>query len=235
MRPLALLAASIPLALGCAQQSLQRPADVATDQPLKVTLHNPTGAGLTYSLSEPAYVAVFAISRTGGVGLVYPTREDQALAASLAGANQLRVGSRATVSMYNVDRTLEERGILASADAYYIIASKRPLNGMAEMVRSPGALGTFADQFRAASLSSAGEEIGFALTRGSPDDEWAEDTYFGSRRPFQSLTAMQRTFPGYCAAKGVYSVRMTSTAQCEKRPGAKTAARNSATPPKPNN
>ena len=90
------------------------------------------------------------------------------------------------------------------------------------------------DQFRAVTLS-AGDEIGFALTRGLSDDEWAEDTFFGSRRPFQSLTAMQRAFPHHCAAKGVYSVRMTSTAQCERRPGANTAARNSATPPKPNN
>ena len=163
---------------------------------------------------------------------MYPTREDQALAASLAGANQLRVGSRATVSMYNVDRTLEERGILAAADAYYIIASKRPLQGMVEMIRTPRALGTFVDQFRAASLS-AGDEIGFALTRGLSDHEWAEDTYYGSRLPFQSLRAMQRTFPLHCPAKGVYSVRMTSTAQSE-RPRGSTPARNSASVPKPN-
>lgn len=232
MRPFTLLAASLPFALGCAQQSLQRPSDVPTDQPLQVTLHNPTGGGLTYSLSEPAYVAVFAISRTGGVGLVYPTREDQALVANPAGANQLRVGSRATVSLYNIDRTREERGILAAADAYYIIASKRPLQGMAEMIRSPRALGTFVDQFRAASVST-GDEIGYALTRGLSDDDWAEDTFFGSRLPFQSLSAMQRSFPLHCPAKGVYSVRMTSTAQCE-RPRGSTSARNSASVPKPN-
>lgn len=217
MRPLALLAVAIPFALGCAQQSRTRSADVAADQPLQVQLQRPTGGGLTYSLSEPAYVAIFSISRTGGVGLVYPTFESQVHLASHAGINQLAVDGRARASLYNIDRRSEQRGILATADAYYIIASKRPLILVGEMIGSPRVLGTFLDQFRATSLSSAGEAIGAALAEGLPDAEWAEDTYFGSRLPFQSLAAMQNAFMQNCPAKGVASVPMTSTGSCEVR------------------
>lgn len=216
MRKLALLAASIPLVLGCAQQSLQRPADVPTDQSLQVRLQNPTGGGLTYSLSEPAYVAIFAISRRGGVGLVHPTLESQVHIASRAGTNQLTVDGRARASIYSGDRSVEQSGILAPADAYYIIASKHPLLAIGGMIRSPRLLGTFLDQFRATSLSSVGEEIGGVLAEGLPDGEWAGNTYFGSRLPFQAITARRSAFLVHCPPIGTNSVPMTSTGQCEK-------------------
>lgn len=216
MRRLALLAASIPFALGCAQQSTRRPADVPTDQPLQVRLQNPTGGGLTYSLSEPAYVAIFAISRTGGVGLVHPTLESQVHLASRAGANQLTIDGRARASIYNVDRSVVQSGVLAPANAYYIIASKHPLLAVGEMIRSPRVLGTFLDQFRATSLSSAGDEIGAALAEGLPDGDWAGDTYFGSGLPFQSIAARRNAFLVHCPPIGTNSVPMTSTGQCER-------------------
>jgi hypothetical protein len=219
MRRIALLAASIPFALGCAQQSTQRPAAVTADQPLQVQLQRPIGGGLTYSLSEPAYVAIFAISRSGGVGLVHPTFVSQVHLASRAGTNQLTVDGRARASIYNVDRSVEQSGILAPADAYYIIASKLPLLAVAEMIRSPRVLGTFVDQFRAAGLSSAGEAIGAALTEGLFDGEWAEDTYYGSRLPFQSIAARRNAFLVHCPPIGTNSVPMTSTGQCERTGG----------------
>ena len=214
MRRLALLAVAVPFALGCAQQSRTNAPDVATDQALQVHLHRPIGGGLIYSLSEPAHVAIFAISRTGGAGLVYPTLESQVHVPSAAGAHQLPVAGQGRASLYNVDRSAEQRGLLATADAYYIIASKLPLVGLAEMIQSPRMLGAFLDQFRASTLSSAGEEIGFALTRGMRDDEWAEDTDFGSRLPFQSLVTNKGVMQ-YCPSAGVASVAMTSTASCE--------------------
>ena len=61
MRPLAFLAAAIPLALGCAQQSRTGAADLAPDQGLEVQLTRPAGGGLIYSLNEPAYVAIFEV------------------------------------------------------------------------------------------------------------------------------------------------------------------------------
>ena len=213
MRPLIFLAAAIPLALGCAQQSRTRTADVAPDDGLQVQLVRPAGGGIIYSLSEPAYVAIFAISRTGGVGLVYPTLESQAYVASPAGPFQLPVPGQGNASLYNVDRRAEQRGILATADAYYIIASTSPLHRLAEMIQSPRLLGTFLEQFRATTISSAGEAIGLALTAGLPDSEWAEATYFGSRLPFGSIA--QKGVMQYCPSSGVASVPMTSTAQCE--------------------
>lgn len=212
MRPLILVAA-IPLALGCAQQSRTRAADLAPDDGLQVQLVRPVGGGMIYSLSEPAYVAIFAISRTGGVGLVYPTNESQARLANPAGPLQLRVPGQGQASLYNVDRRAEQRGILATADAYYVIASTQPLHRLAEMIQSPRLLGAFLDQFRASTLSSAGEAIGVALTAGLPDSEWAEATYFGSRLPFGSIA--QTGVMQYCPSSGVASVPMTSTAQCE--------------------
>ena len=215
MRPLILVAA-IPFALGCAQQSRTGTADLAPDGGLQVQLVRPVGGGIIYSLSEPAYVAIFAISRTGGVGLVYPTLESQARLASPAGPFQLPVEGQGRASIYNVDRRAEQRGILATADAYYIIASTQPLHRLAAMIQSPRLLGTFLDQFRGATISSAGEAIGVALTAGLPDSEWAEATYFGSRLPFESIT--QKGVMQYCpSGGGVASVAMTSTAQCEVR------------------
>lgn len=214
MRPLALLAAAIPFALGCAQQSRMSPAEVSPNQGLQVQLHRPIGGGLIYSLSEPAYVAIFALSRTGGVGLVYPTLGSEVHLASPAGPHQLPVPGQARASLYNVDRRAEQRGILATADAYYVIASRSPLLAVAEMIKSPRALGTFVDRFRGTTLSSAGEEIGYSLTKGLPDGEWAEDTYFGSRLPFQSLVTKPAVMQ-HCPSSGVASVAMTSTATCE--------------------
>src|SRR5687767_13402807 len=117
MRPLTLLAAAIPLALGCAQQSRTLPANVATDQGLQVHLQRPTGGGLTYALTEPAYVAIFAIARTGGVSLLYPTLESDVHLASRAGANQLTLSGLTTASQYRLDRRVEERGIFSIDEA----------------------------------------------------------------------------------------------------------------------
>ena len=75
MRPILLLAA-IPLALACAApiavQTAAAPADTPSDAPLTVKLHEPANGVFQYSLSEPAYVAIFAVTRGYGSRLVYP-------------------------------------------------------------------------------------------------------------------------------------------------------------------
>src|SRR5687767_3935458 len=126
MRPSVLLAA-IPLALGCAQQSALRAPTLPTDQPLQVRLHQPTAGALNYTLSEPGYVAIFAVTRGHGISLLYPYYGSQADHRSHAGLNQETVHGGSAGWGYTAGGRNDHRALFGYADAYYVIASKYPL------------------------------------------------------------------------------------------------------------
>ncbi|CAN5719407.1 hypothetical protein BH23GEM1_BH23GEM1_04450 [soil metagenome] len=156
MRPLAILAAALPLAFGCAQQSAVPHSALPNDRPLKVQLF-PVSAdrqSLDYVLSEPAYVAIFAVTRAQGISLVFPYSLAQVDRPSRRGINQ--VARRAGGSIY------------------YIIASRYPLP-VEGILQSKSLLRQLVgeDAFRGATLSDTWNALNTIMVPELPDEAWA--------------------------------------------------------------
>lgn len=198
MRRLTLLAV-IPFALGCAQQSALRAPTPLTDEPLKVRLYAPTGGPLSYNLSEPAYVAIFAVTRGHGISLLYPYSASQAGHRSHAGLNREAVYAGSTGWGFAGGARFGHRPLFGQADAYFVIASKYPLPVEA-MIQSPYLLRGLGgvDRFRASSLSEAWGALEAILVEGLPDEAWASDVYLNWRDPFAMAYLEPRPFLEYC-------------------------------------
>ena len=199
MRPSVLLAA-IPFAFGCAQQSALRAPTLPTDQPLTVRLHQPTAGALNYTLSEPGYVAIFAVTRGHGISLLFPYYDSQADHRSHAGLNQETVHGGTAGWGYTAGGRNEHRALFGYADAYYVIASKYPLP-VEGMMGSPYVLRSLigADVFRATSFSETWDALESILVDGMPEGSWSSDVYLNWRDPFLSFAAWQAPQSlGYC-------------------------------------
>lgn len=199
MRHLVFLAA-IPLTLGCAQQSSLRAPYLPTNEPLEVRLHQPTAGALNYTLSEPGYVAIFAVTRGHGISLLYPYYQSQVEYRSRGGLNQETVHGGSAGWGYAAGGRYEHRALFGHADAYYVIASKYPLP-VEGMLQSPYLLRSLvgADVFRATSLTRVGDALEDILVAGLPDDSWSSDIYLNWRDPFMSLVTSQFAPAfGYC-------------------------------------
>jgi hypothetical protein len=199
VRPFFLLAA-IPFALGCAQQSAMRVPALPTDEPLHVRLFRPAGGALNYELSEPAYVAIFAIHRGEGISMIYPHFRSQIDSRSKAGFNQQFIHRLNTSRAYSASAGYEARVLLfGPADAYYVIASKYPLP-LEGILGSPWALRSLvgADLFRATDLRDTWYALEELLVEGLPDDAWASDVYLNWRYPLGASAFGPRPLPQYC-------------------------------------
>jgi hypothetical protein len=156
MRPLAILAAALPLALGCAQQSVTDRSTLPQDESLRVQLF-PLSAdrmSLDYTLSEPAYVAIFAVTRGQGISLVYPYTPAQVDRPSRRGIN-----------------TVPRR---AGGSVYYIIASRYPLP-VEGVLQSKSLLRQLVgeDAFRGAKLAETWSALNNIMVPELPDDAWS--------------------------------------------------------------
>lgn len=215
MRPFFLLAA-IPFALGCAQQSAMRVPTLPTDEPLHVRLFAPTGGALNYELSEPAYVAIFAVRRGDGISMIYPHFRSQADFRSKAGFNQEFVHRVNTSWAYSVSAGYDSRILLGRADAYFVIASKYPLP-VEGILESPWALRRLvgADLFRATDLNDAWYALEELLVEGLPDDAWASDVYLNWRDPFPTFATEPWRFLQYCGdGRGYMALSLLDTSRC---------------------
>ena len=205
MRQLVFLAA-VPLAFGCAQQSSLRAPALPTNEPLEVRLHQPTAGALTFTLSEPGYVAIFAVTKGHGISLLYPYYQSQVELQRHAGLNQETVhggsGGFASAGRY------EHRSLFGHADAYYVVASKYPLP-VEGMLQSPYLLRSLigADAFRATNLTDVGDALEAILVAEMPAGSWSSDLYLNWRDPFMSLAAWQPpSVYGYCSgARSFYA------------------------------
>jgi hypothetical protein len=181
MRPLVILAAALPLALGCAQQSATQRASLPEDGSLRVQLF-PLSAdrtSLDFILSEPAYVAVFAVTRGHGISLVYPNSPAQIDRPRRRGINQ-------------VPRR-------AGGSVYYIIASRYPLPVEAIMQSKPllrRLVGE--DAFRGAKLADTWHALNTIMVPELPDEAWAASLntyrYAGYSRVGDPLEAGRQAF-----------------------------------------
>lgn len=198
MRPSVLLAV-IPLVLGCAQQSRVREMPVPSSRPMHVRLHQPTGGALNYSLSEPGYVAIFAVTRGYGISLVFPFFESQMDSPSRAGLNQQTVHGASGALGSTPGARNERRAQLGYVDAYYVIASKYPLP-LEGLIRSPNLLRSLLGEalFRASSLRETLDTVETLLVAHLPEDAWASDVYHNWRDPFLSFTLPPERFFYYC-------------------------------------
>lgn len=207
MRP-PIYVATLLLAVGCAQPPLVQTAPLPSDQPLAVRLHQPIGGTLHYSLSEPAYVAIFAISRGYGIGLVFPHYEGQVDRRSHAGLNQEIVhGGRGAWSYSTLSR-YEWTTIFGNPDAYYIIASRSPLPVEA-IIQSPHVLRHLLGErtFRANNFAEAWNALEELLVADLPHDHWAADAFVTWRDPFLSVAYSEPPrFLQYCADGTSYLV-----------------------------
>ncbi|MEX0909122.1 MAG: hypothetical protein WDZ58_05095 [Gemmatimonadaceae bacterium] len=175
-----------------------------TDEPLHVRLFAPTGGALNYELSEPAYVAIFAIRRGEGISMIYPHFRSQIDFRSKAGFNQQTI-HRLNTWAHSVSAGYDSRVLLGQADAYYVIASKYPLP-VEEILESPWALRSLvgADLFRATDLSDTWYTLEEMLVEGLPDDAWASDVYMNWRDHFLTFASEPRRFLQYCGDGSSY-------------------------------
>ena len=232
MRPSVLLAA-IPLALGCAQQSALRAPALPTDEPLTVRLHQPTAGALNYTLSEPGYVAIFAVTRGHGISLLYPYYDSQVEHRSHKGLNQETVHGGSAGYGYTAAARYEHRALFGYADAYYVIASKYPLP-VEGMMGSPYLLRSLigADVFRATSFSQTWDALQEVLVAGMPADSWSSDVYLNWRDPFLSLAAWQPPQGlGYCNGSRVAFLSPVLQMECSTGRMIADAMRPPPTPP----
>lgn len=183
MRSLAVLVA-VPLLLGCARQSAFPPPSLPSAEPLEVRLFAPTGDALNYSLSEPAYVAIFSVTRGHGIGLVYPFLDSQEEHRGHAGLNQ-EVLHRGTAGQGTGASAEQLQALFGRPDAYVIIASKEPLR-VEGMARSPFLLRDLigAEAFRAATVADAQAALEALLVTGLADADWASDLHLILSDPF---------------------------------------------------
>jgi hypothetical protein len=218
VRPFFLLAA-IPFALGCAWQSAIPVPGMTTPEPLQVRLFTPSGGALKYELSEPAYVAIFAIRRGEGISMIYPHFRGQIDVRGKPGFNQQFIHRLNTSRAFSMSAGFDAR-ILLAADAYYVIASKYPLP-VEGILQSPGALRGLvgADLFRATSLSDAGYALEELLVEGLPDDAWASDVYLNWRYPLRTSALESRWFPQYCGdGRSYMALSLMDTPRCYANP-----------------
>lgn len=217
MRPSVFLAA-IPFALGCAQQSVVRAPSLPSDEPLKVRLYQPTAGNLNYELSEPAYVAIFAISRGQGISLIFPHFESQVDRPSHAGLNQETVHGGSTRGGYASRAGYGHGELFGHADAYYIVASKYPMP-VEGMVQSPFLLRSLvgADVFRATNFNDTWDALESILVAGLPDDAWASDVYLTWRSPFATASWQPERFLQYCGnGIGFFSISLLDFGACDR-------------------
>lgn len=218
MRPLAFLTAAVPLAFGCAQPPVVATGPLPVDAPLEVRLHAPAAGSLIYSVSEPAYVAVFAMTSGEGISLVFPYFASQVHARSSAGLNV--ESARAAAGRYVTGSRVEHGFALPYADALFVIASKYPLP-VEGMVRSPSLLRSLvgADIFHATHMSDMWDALETVLTEGLPEDAWDSDVYLNRRYPFISSAAwLPEEFLRYCSdGRWFYATSLTSHDQCARR------------------
>ncbi|MEX1186459.1 MAG: hypothetical protein WEA80_07700 [Gemmatimonadaceae bacterium] len=215
MRPFFLLAA-IPFALGCAQQSAMHVPTLPTDEPLHVRLFAPTGGALNYELSEPAYVAIFAVRRGEGISMIYPHFRSQIDFRSKAGFNQQTIHRLNAPWSYSVSAGYDSRVLLGQADAYFVIASKYPLP-VEGILESPWALRSLvgADLFRATNLSDTWYALEEMLVEGLPDDAWASDVYLNWRDPFLTFVSDPRRFLQDCGdGRSYMALSLLNTSRC---------------------
>ena len=216
MRKLALLAA-IPFVLGCAQQSVMRAPALPSDEPLQVRLYQPTAGALNYQLSEPAYVAIFAVTRGHGISMIFPHFQSQVDYQSHAGLNQETVHGGSGAWGYSRTAGTDHRALFGYADAYYVVASKYPLPVDA-MLQSPFVLRSLvgADLFRAANLSDTWDALESILVAGLPDDTWSSDGYLNWRDPFMAVSWEPPRFLQYCPnGWGYLGVSLLDTGRCD--------------------
>src|SRR5687767_13377259 len=230
MRPSVLLAA-IPFALGCAQQSALRAPALPTDQPLTVRLHQPTAGALNYTLSEPGYVAIFAVTRGHGISLLFPYYESQVDYRSHKGLNQETVHAGSAGFGYTATARYEHRALFGYADAYYVIASKYPLP-VDGMLGSPYLLRSLmgANVFRATNFSETWDALEAILVEGMPDGSWSSDVYLNWRDPFLSFASWQAPYSlGSCRGSQFYF--LSPVLQMECNTGRATAVSSAPVPP----
>lgn len=167
MRSLAMLAVAVPIALGCARQSVpQAPVQQAGDE-LEVRLYPATAATeLQYFLSEPAYITLFALAPDGHARLVYPYyREKQTL--SVPGLNPLRPRGTVPPLFYASARPSY---VAAGQQHYlYLIASRSPLR-LDVIERS---LKIVPRTFLAENISESLDRLESLAVGSLPEEEWS--------------------------------------------------------------
>lgn len=214
MRP-SMCVASLLLAVGCAQPPLVQTAVAPSDAPLEVRLHQPIGGTLHYTLNEPAYVAIFAVSRGYGISLVFPHYQSQMDHRSHPGLNQETVhGGRGAWAYSTVSRY--EGRVFGNTDAYYIIASKSPLPVEA-FLQSPHVLRSLLGErtFRANNFTETWNALEELLVARLPHDHWASDAFVTWRDPFLSVAYSEPTLFQCAGSRSFYIPGLLASAYCD--------------------
>ena len=218
MRP-SLAVAALLSVVACAHPPLVETALVPSDQPLEVRLHQPIGGTLHYSLSEPAYVAIFAVSRGYGMRLVFPYYESQLDHRSHRGLNQETVHGGVGGSGYSTVSRYEWKASFGNPDAYYVIASKTPLPIDAFLQSSHVLRSVLGERtFRANNFTETWNALEALLVADLPQGHWASDAFVTWRDPFLSVAYSEPTFLHCHGGRSFYVPGLLSSGMCDPSP-----------------
>lgn len=197
MRPSILLAGAA-LVIGCAPRGATPSAVQPKSDDLTVRMVEPARNSVRYTLSEPAYVAVFAATRGSGIRLLLPEADSAPEERRPAGLNhQSMIGGARPVALAasrQSDRTMQTR-----VDAFYVVASRYPLP-VEELL-----LAAKTDAPAPTSLREATDAIAGALTVGVSANAWDADVYVYPPNP--STASSRRAGRAYrpCAEERAFN------------------------------
>lgn len=206
MRPSILLAGTA-LVIGCAPRAVTTAPVQPKAGELTVQMLPPAGGNVHYSLSEPAYVAVFAITPGSGIGLVVEEPESGTAQPRPAGLN--RIPGRIRPLAPATPRHTEGRGQYR-LPTYYVVASRYPLPVAELLVAVNSSAGV------PTSVREATEVISDALTKGVPAEAWDADLF---RYPPNPSTSASRRGGGYptCEERAFNRTTLIAILGCQER------------------
>lgn len=169
MRRLMILAAALPIALGCTPQPIPRAAIGPSDESMEVRLFLTGTGALNYYVSEPAYVALFEL-QPDRAKLLFPNYEQETQIAR-AGVNVVRLGGarRAfspSAPRYSVTSPIGPR-------YFFMIASKSPLR--LDGIRL--SMARWTRPFVTTGVPGMISELETSAAGGMTDKEWSSHLY----------------------------------------------------------
>lgn len=204
---LSLFLAAAALVAACAPPHVPTPAPQPKVGDLTVQMLAPERDAVRYRLSEPAYVAVFAITPGSRIDLVLPDEESATALPRPAGLNRQNMADRIPLTVVSPWHT---QGRMQRLPTYYVLASRYPL-AMEELLVAANSNSPLPTSVREAT-----EVITDALTGGVAAGAWDADLF---RYPFNPSTAASRRGGDYptCEERAFNRTTLMVVTGCQTR------------------
>lgn len=193
-----ILLAGVALVIACAPRATTTSGVQPKSDDLTVRMVEPARDAVRYTLSEPAYVAVFAATGGSRIRLLLPEADSAPYERRPAGLNHQSMTGGARPVALTAPRQ-SDRGTQTRVEAFYVVASRYPLPVEELLVAAN------ADAPAPTSLRQATDAIAGSLTNGVPAGGWDADVYVYPPNP--STASSRRAGRAYrpCAEERAFN------------------------------